>query len=345
MYSLGFIKYHYPRIHVIGVCDGEDNRHDQSYEWLRNTIDAALLNSKIVLVMLYDEDVLAYSDRPFLANVLNTFTNDTVYFVTQMDSNTTYIEDHNIQCKILELPWIPLNDCMCYDALNIPYESTSTNDYSYISLMGVPHPHRIDLVSKLSTNNLASNGLITVMTPTEYHQLPASLQHICKINPNPPYKEPKCNGFPDDFPNERGCYSEGGLLVSGNVKNFIQLQKDYNDIPLTIHAETSLDAFFNTEKSIWPVLLGKLFLVYGRPGTMAWIQRFYEINMSDYVDLAFDCATKDRLDHMLNDNREFILNSRSIHQQLGEQIREARYKLGENLYNFFTSQLDKIYNT
>ena len=345
MYTIGFIKHHYPLIHIIDVCAWEQN--ETHYKWLAIAIDNALSEGKIVFVMLYDEDII-FPINNALSLVLNSYINDNVYFITQLDDDYIYTNEHNIQCKILELPWMPLNDCLCYDALHITYDSSAQNSKNYMSFIGRPSPHKIDLIASLQQNNLSHLGLSTVSTDKDYRNLPKLLQDSCTVNKYQPYTDKKCTLYPK----ERGCYVVDDILISGNVKNFIQLQKYYNDIPLTIHTETTLGIFFSTEKSVWPVLLGKLFLIYGRPGTMSWIQRFYNIDMSEYINLHFDTLPawndteqKIKLEHLITDNKEFIINAKEIHTSISDNLISARYKFGENLYNFFNSQIDKIYNT
>jgi hypothetical protein len=92
------------------------------------------------------------------------------------------------------------------------------------------------------------------------------------------------------------------------------------------------------------VLLGKLFLIYGRPGSMAWIQRFYDIDISRFANTEYDSIVDDaqRLSKMVSDNHHLIKNAHTIQQQLYPDLQSARWTLGANLYKFFISQLELI---
>jgi hypothetical protein len=124
----------------------------------------------------------------------------------------------------------------------------------------------------------------------------------------------------------------------------LYLDQAYHDIPLAINPETVVSDFKSTEKSIWPILLGKLFLVYGRQGSMTWIQRFYDIDIARFANIEYDLisSSTDRLIKMVDDNRDLIKNAHSLYQQLQPELQEARWTLGANLYKFFVSQLEEI---
>ena len=118
---------------------------------------------------------------------------------------------------------------------------------------------------------------------------------------------------------------------------------------MAINPETVTVNFKSTEKSIWPILLGKLFLIYGRPGTMAWIQRFYDINITRFANMTYDSiperfsdSAKKRLSAMIDTNQDLIKNARDIQAQLHPELELARWTLGKNLYKFFVSQLELI---
>jgi hypothetical protein len=138
-----------------------------------------------------------------------------------------------------------------------------------------------------------------------------------------------------------------GVWVSKNVENYLHIDQKYHNIPLAINPETVTSNFKSTEKSIWPVLLGKLFLIYGRPGTMAWIQRFYDIDITRFANTNYDSipgpdSDKKRLSAMNDTKRDLIKNARDIQAQLHPELELARWTLGKNLYKFFVSQLELI---
>jgi hypothetical protein len=84
---------------------------------------------------------------------------------------------------------------------------------------------------------------------------------------------------------------------------------------------------------------------------MAWIQRFYDIDISSYADITFDSidgwdkeAHELRLHHLINDNQDLIRNASDVHNKLKPQLEACKTSFAENLYAFFISQLNKIYN-
>ena len=112
-----------------------------------------------------------------------------------------------------------------------------------------------------------------------------------------------------------------------------------------------LGIFPNTEKSVWPVLLGKLFLVYGWPGVMNWIQRFHPIDLKSFANLTFDKidgwdneAHELRLHYLIDDNKELIRDASNKYNELKPELETAGVQFSENLYNFFVSQIQGIYN-
>ena len=80
------------------------------------------------------------------------------------------------------------------------------------------------------------------------------------------------------------------------------------------------------------------------------IQRFYDVDMSQFLNLEFDRMnfnTTDqdldrKLDLMLDLNREFILNAHQVYDQYRDQLRAARNTLGPNLYRFVQEQVARI---
>jgi hypothetical protein len=366
--SLGFIEYHYPNIKIIDLCqwrlNGSGyNNGGKGYQWLEDSIKAYLRQDKIVLLVPDDEEILMPPDDS-LTYTLNQFINDPVYLITQLDEFFIYEDEHNIKCKIIELPWLLVNDCMCYHHVIKDYEMIFDykNTYNYISFIGRIERHKTQLAEELHNNNLSKYGLITTMTQQELNSLPDSFKDFCVVNKFPPYEEYDSYRYDVDHKHdlyssdihgykESGYYKINDVWVSSNVNNLLHLQQEYPNVPLVVHAESTLGVFFNTEKSIWPILLGKLLLVYGRPGTMAWIQRFYDIDISSYADITFDSidgwdkeAHELRLHHLINDNQDLIRNASDVHNKLKPQLEACKTSFAENLYAFFISQLNKIYN-
>jgi hypothetical protein len=364
-YSIGLIEQYYSNIKVIDACqwrkNGSGDRHEgNGYNWLNNEIKAHLLDEKIVLVIPEDEEVMYPLEEQFVS-ILNKYTNDKVYFVTQMPDSTIYT-DGGINCKILELPWMMTNDCLCYHAIKTSTSLTNTTKYNYITFTGRVQQHKISLLQKLHDLDLSKYGLLTVMNNNEHqYNLPDALKADVVINADPPYteyqeyqldKQKHHELYSDDYRGfmEGGFHKINDIWVSANVVNFVKIQEMYHDVPLVVHAETTTGIFPMTEKSVWPVLLGKLFLIHGHKGVMNEIKRFYDIDMSEYINLAFDDlddgwsdeADIARITMMLSDNKSLIQNASQVYNDYKPLLEKASYTFGENMYNFFISQLDKI---
>jgi hypothetical protein len=166
---------------------------------------------------------------------------------------------------------------------------------------------------------------------------------FCQVNQEVIY-DPTIN---PDYPVRARQVNINGVWVSKNVENYLHIDQKYHHIPLAINPETTTTNFKSTEKSMWPVLLGKLFLIYGRPGSMAWIQRFYDVDITRFADTTYDSIPGIdhdgiRLNSMIDNNQDLIKNAKDIHAQLEPELQSARWTFGKNLYKFFVSQLESI---
>jgi hypothetical protein len=309
---------------------------------LEQRIADSLSNNKTVIWM-GDEEGLYVHDHEVLVETFNKFKNDNFFYITEFYKHDHLNEMYGLDCKVIHIPWQFLNQIICYDQLKIPLNTKAGNDYSFINLNNKLRKHRYELISELHKKDLAQYGFISLTNERDL-ELFANFKNLnVKLN-DEPYIDRVAPGFPKDYPFERGRQFEDGLLVSGNVTNFKMLQNQYYDIPLVINTESYISSYFNTatEKSSWPILLGKMFLIYGDPGIMQWIQQFYDIDMSKYLDLTFDTNTENRLSRMLEDNRDIIINSKHVFFELRKDIHNARYTFVENLYQYFLNQLDKL---
>ena len=366
-YSLGLIEQYFDNIKIVDACqwrkNGSGDRHGgKGYNWLDTKIKTYVASGKMVLIIPEDEEVMYPLAEQFI-NVLNKYTNDKVYFVTQMPDSYIYT-DGGIKCKMLELPWMMTNDCLCYHAIKTPNTNTpnNINKYNYITFTGRVQQHKIALLQKLHDLGLSKYGLLTVMDKPSHYMLPNDIKSAVKLNDIPPYaeyteyvsnKQKPHELYSDDYYGfmEGGFHKINDIWVSANVVNFIKIQEMYNDVPLVVHAETTSGLFPMTEKSIWPVLLGKLFLIHGHKGVMNEIKRFYDIDMSEYINLAFDEledgwsdeADIARITMMLSDNKLLIQNASRVYNDYKPLLEKASYTFGENMYNFFINQIQTIY--
>ena len=342
-YMLGFLTKHRPDCLFITYDQWQDH---YDYEWLQNIIEQNL-KEKIICILPWDEDILG-RDNCKLSAILNQYADEKVFWITQLSPNNQKIYQHqnNINCKMLELPWWLLNDVLTYYEVKKNDKSLlspPSTDLSYLCMIGNAYSkHKTWLIEHLIRKNLDHHGLITVL---DYKNYPEYFKNHVHINPVKPYQNIQTN-----WPSMAAQKKIGDVWISSTgVENFLHIEKNY-DMPLIINPETSPGIFFSTEKSIWPILLGKLYLIYGGPGCMAWLQQFYDIDQKEFCDVEFDSITglyteddyKDRLDSMIDTNFELIKNSREIYNDLRPRLESARWMFGRKLYDFFINQLLEI---
>jgi len=351
------INEFYPTIGIIAVNDFLIRGYDTMDEWLDILIKKKLeLHGKVLVIP--DEEDLIYNEHIYMkviSNILNNYKNEEVYFVTQYNTNNEdwllLYETYNISCKIVELPWTLLNDCITFDAIKPFYKFNhdKKNDaqYNYLCMTGRPSEHKINLVNELYEQKLHHYGLLTYKKGTK-HNYYNNLWSIM-IENDPIVSIDEENNI---IGQEYGGISINNITTSCNVRNTFNIIEEYDSIPLIIHSESFNGLFFSTEKSIWPILTEKLFLIDGRFETMAWIQRFYDIDISLFANIQYDTihgynndeGCKHRTKQMIIDNQELIQNSFDIYSDLKPLIQNAASKLGENLFNFSIHQLKQIIN-
>jgi len=345
-YTLGFIQHHRPDFDIIDIrlkVGSWNQIHAlDSYDWLEPRIQQSLALGKKVVIIPEDEHVV-FSVNTELVEILNRYIDSPVYWITMIDSGSQHIYKirHGIRIKMLELPWMMMNECLTYYrvANTVGDFNYSHDRYNFFCLIGNTRSagiFKIDLARQIHQQGLSNLGLITVSDSGSY---PEDLLDFCQVNPKFPYTVSDPN-----YPPYARQTCVNGVWISKNVENFLHIDRLYHDIPLAINPETTPSPFKSTEKSIWPALLGKLFMTVGRPGTMKWIQRFYDIDLSQFVNLDYDSDgdTDSRLYRMISDNQQLIKNSSAVYQQLKSDLESARWTLGANMYKFFISQLENI---
>jgi hypothetical protein len=316
-----------------------------NYEWLDRAIKQGLETGKTVCIVPWDEKIIS----PYhlkLSEVLNKYEHDPVWLITQLneEDQKIYKFQHKILCKMLELPWWVLNDCLGYYATTDRKQHAHIGSSNYLCMLGRYNPHKFDLATELRKQGLDNAGVITVMDPKQY---PKENLEFCQPNPLKPYRN-----LPKSWPKMAAQVLINNTMVSSNVENFLYIEDQYADIPLMINPETTCGIFFNTEKSLWPLLLGKLMLVYGKPGVMSHVQRFYDVDFGRYADLSFDQPTSDwsdegnqaRLTMLVERNQDLIRDCSNVYNQLQPELESARWTLGPNIYKYFVQQLEKISN-
>ena len=354
-YVPGLIEQYRPDIELIGIyldlsdyCDHNGHlikHHDEAdYSWLPQKIDQALKANKKIGLVVEDEHTTFFQNKQ-LIDIVNQYQNQPVYWLTQhfpKNIKKHYQDGYGLQCKMLEFPWVILNECLMYDKVK-PTVVSRTNmipngQNNFFALAGRYEPWRKRFLEKLIEHDLHNHGKITVLnTPDRANY---NLEFNVVLDSSIPYS---------NQPNKLHAKMAAQFLkkntwISCNTANFLHLEQNYRNYPLTIIPETHFADYFSTEKSVWPILLGKLFLIFGSDGCMKYIQRFYDIDMSEFLNLEFDDMKNIELkmESMIKSNKDFILNSHRVYAKYYQQIQHAKHTIGPNLYQFLLHQIDQI---
>lgn len=320
----------------VAIVYPDDWKSYENYQWLDNVISEHLKNNKKVL-LAPDEESFIWPPNVDAARVLNQYQDKPVWLITQLggDAQKIYSFQHNFKIRLLELPYVFLELCEEYYRQHINYQFNNQRNYdhNFLCMTRRLQEHKEDLIKYLYKHNLNKYGLITISSTQRY---PQWCKELCTVNvvEHPP--------FTGDY--------RTSLLVEANVANFLAFENEYKSIPLIVHAETGCGIFYATEKSLWPLLLGKLLLVHGPPNNVKYIQRFYDFSIESYANLEFDNplsewtadAHRNRLDTMLEKNFGLIQDCKEIYDTLLPEIESARWTIGKNFYKFITDQLKTI---
>lgn len=349
VYTLGIIEKHRPDLEIIHSGMWQSYR---DYEWLDNKIAAALEDNKTVGLFIWDENI---SFNSLFIKCLLKYQSNPVYIISQLDDFSIFCcyKNQGIQ-NIIEVPWWLLNDCLCYYRV---YNSNlltnkSESDYNFLCMVNRYEKHKLNLIRELGNAGLYQFGYITV---SDHSTVDADIQNFCQQSPYLPYSNlsqtwaARCQVADAVVNIDFGNTEVNGIHISANVENFLQIEKQYPTIPLIINPETSYGCFFTTEKSLWPLLLGRLCLISGRRGVMRDIQRFYDVDFSSYINLEFDEIQgwteqdqQNRVSTMISHNKDLIKDSKDIYQSLQSKLEQARWTIGKNMYDFFVRQIAQI---
>jgi hypothetical protein len=74
------------------------------------------------------------------------------------------------------------------------------------------------------------------------------------------------------------------------------------------------------------------------------MQKFYDVDISKFLNLEFDSINgiDTKIEMMIDQNRDFILNSKKIYAENLDEIQTAKNTITPNMYKFLLSQLNKI---
>jgi len=342
-YTLGLIEKYCSDVLMVFM---RLTRQDQ---WSGSDIDPHLLHTKItkgldqnktVLVVPFDEHVM--SDDYDFSSVLNDYEHDQVYFVTEMDAEQSlyWRFQKKLKCKILELPFILLNDALCYHTLRQTKTLASAPDshHNFLCMINRSEDSKYNLCKMLLDLDLSPYGLITYRDDSA----PDFVKTNFVKNASGPLDP---NNLPTKNRQEAGQVYDNNILVSGLVSNYFFLEQNYST-PLIINPESTVGIFPNTEKSLWPALLGRMYLIYGHQRVMSWIQRFCSYGPEHFCDLSFDHVEGynendhlARLETMLVKNTDLIKNAQVIYKEHKHKLDTNRTDIVKNMYNFFVQQL------
>lgn len=357
-YVPALIEQYRPDIHLIDIhldlskfADSNGNlaiaHNEIDYSWLPHKIEQTLRSNQKIGLLVEDEHVAPDPNRQ-LIDIVNHYQDQSVYWLTQHDQKRfkkIYQNFHGMQCKILEFPWVILNECLMYNKVKPTIVSRKTmirtGQNAFFTLTGRCELFRERLLEKLIEHGLHQHGLLTTL---HVPHNPDLKDHVT-INTDGPYGD----RFIKSHAPMAAQFLKKNIWIGCNTQNFLHLELAYQHYPLTVIPETFYQDYFSTEKSVWPALLGKLFLIFGSAGCMKYIQRFYDINLSEFLNLDFDSMEINndqqldlKLDCMLESNKNFISDPYKFYNQNYQRIQAARNTIGPNLYQFVLDQVDRI---
>lgn len=339
-YSLAWLEHHRPDVEWVTYAEWE-NKVD--YSWLERRIDLALDRGQKV-VLLPDEENILWPVAPALAQVINKYSTDPVYFGTAISpaGQLFYRHQHNLHSiPMLELQWWHYENCRAYLEITGPAQTFCPGAPNFMYLVARYEDHKFALGQAITTAGLRQHGLVTVSSDW-VDTYPDNWKDFFDVNYNT-----KSKIWGDPWKSDSHLIH--GKKVSSNVTNWQLLQAAYPTVPLVINAETSVGIFPFSEKSFWPILLGRLCMIFAQPGHMQNLQRYYSIDMRRYINTDYDlvpgwdlAAAQSRAAMMLADNQQLIRHAPDVYQELAPELNQASADLVGLLEQQFLSELAKI---
>ena len=359
-YSIGLVEKYCPDLHLIGIrMNRKKNinqfgsiklRHSEvDYSWLSAEIEQAIKSGKKAILLFNDEQIF-YEKNDQLTEIINYYKDEPVYGISAFEPDRItqhYRDRHGLECNMLEFPFINFNECLVYDKIrslrNCPYFLPNMDqncDDTFFAVTGRYESFRKTLLTTLIDRKLNTHGILTILKDNV--ELFSDLKEYITVDSYDPYYR-----VPVSDHEKMGAQflETENIWLSCNTKNFLYIEQQYQKYPLVIVPESCPYDFFSTEKSFWPALIGKLFLTIGSLGSMNYMQKFYDVDMSKFLNLEFDRADvsiEERIEMMIDQNRDFILNSKKIYAENLDEIQTAKNTITPNMYKFLLSQLNKI---
>lgn len=346
-YSLGMIEKYRPDIRLIDFrlrrrdC-WQDS--DRNILLLQRSIEQDLAQNKKVLLVPWEEDFMGQQEDS-ITDCFNQYANEDFWLVSEMDyqGQDIFRRYHELKCKILELPFVITNDAIVYAKIRKNFDpgSAPRSGLSYLCMVGRPEKHKFDLLIALKNYNLHDHGHLTFMDANFLN----NRELLSFAKPNITVPKYHLSKLSTSHRKEAAQIEIAGIWASSNVENFLHIESTY-DMPLIINPESTMGIFPATEKSIWPALLGRLYLIQAQSGIMKYIQQFHDVDQHLWANLEFDSihgwdqqAHDLRRQTMISKNRELIQDSTMIYAQLREALEQSRWSFAERMYRFFCRQI------
>lgn len=341
--SLGFIAQHRPDIHI--VTDRLWSRYHA--DTIIPEIETALVNNKKVGLFFMSPDFMMPNENSKdLLERLTPFADEPVYLCSDLDDECLliYQEQFVLPIKSIYVPWCISNfvfnlDLVTSEDFDGPCGPVGLQFACYANRL---QQHREDLKNLLIDQQWTNIGDIQYAgkqlgsgsihrewrTQSEFEIL----------------KEDSNNTIRSLF-----FHSDTGRWVCHNAINLMRLKEQLGDIPLVIQSDSTTGLFPITEKSIWPIMLQRLFMIYGRPRLMQTVQKFLSYDIASYLDLEFDSIDgwtlredRLRLECMIEKNQYLITHAREFWIAHRPKLLQARYDLPYLIYQQFCNGLKQI---
>lgn len=342
MYTLGFVQHHRPDIYLVA----DQTESDFDPDLIIPQIEIGLKQGKKVCLFFWDEDfIMPSTNKDRLNRELESYTDQPVYLCSNMSGECLliYKERRSLPIKPVHVPWRYLEYVVNVSKVNDCFYSGPTGSHG---LEFACYNHRRDWHRDMLIEGLVSRNL----------ELIGDITYECKqigSGEQPPkyYEHNDRLGWVSGNDDRRSIVNHEYYpkLICHGSRNVSRLLQMLGDIPLIITAETNLGVFPVTEKSIWPILLGRMFMIYARPRIMQQLQKYVGYAFQDYLDLEFDsidgwtqAEQKQRLDCMLDQNIYTITHAREVWQSMATDVKKSARDLPGKIYLEFCQCLDEI---
>jgi hypothetical protein len=341
MMTLGFIAHHRPDIHI--VTDRTESKYDP--DRFVPEIESSLVAGKKVGLFFWDEDFIMpnqHTDK--LVRSLEPFANEPVYLCSNMDGECllTYGENLGLPIKTVHVPWWYVNMLENYRVLDIKPRTVAQFGLQFACYVNRPEWHKSMLQDSLISRSLDSVGDIRYQN----QQLGAG-RHV----ENPYYHQNEKQDLPQSHDMKRSMVydAEKQIWICHNSRNLVRLDQMLGDIPLVINSESNVGIFCMTEKSLWPLVLGKLTMIQARPRFMQWFGEYVGYDFSSYLDLEYDSIDgwtplchRRRVECMIDKNLYLITHAREAWHQVKDDLHSLAQELPARVYKKFCDGLDAI---